>query len=330
MASFKSQSTHLDNRRSSRLPCRPPRFPRSRLDIEEATQASTRERRHKSRKKKAGLRLKQRPAKHLETASRPLSLPRELRDEIFRYATYKSPADIAHHGHPALLPKFLLTSKQVFSEALPIFYADNTHVFEVFCNLWRGKLCSRHNTCPHGRKRITPADLAYDRRLGLDDGLHERLMLPKPVMLQDVTFLLHGSLEIIPAREAARAARSQDRSISPPPGGPARPHSIEVRVRIRPRTRAIALTYKWNPREPMAGSSQADRVRDADRHEVLETIMFDPKKLVRAMNRSDFFAKGFTMDNLSLLAAMMVFNKDQQSRMDSTARTNLFLIMLGL
>jgi hypothetical protein len=80
----------------------------------------------------------------------------------------------------------------------------------------------------------------------------------------------------------------------------------------------------------MAGSSQADRVRDADRHEVLETIMFDTKKLVRAMNRSDFFAKGFTMDNLSLLAAMMVFNKDQQSRMDSTARPNLVLIMLGL
>lgn len=48
------------------------------------------------------------------------------------------------------------------------------------------------------------------------------------------------------------------------------------------------------------------------------------------MNRSDHFAKGFTMDNLSLLAAMMVLNKDQQARMDGTARTNLFLIILGL
>lgn len=95
-------------------------------------------------------------------------------------------------------------------------------------------------------------------------------MLPKPVLLQDVTFLLHGSLG---------AARAQDRSISPPPpGGPAKPQFIEVRVRICPRTRAIALTCKCNPREPMAGSTQADRVRDADRHEVLETVMFDTDK----------------------------------------------------
>ncbi|CAI6342073.1 unnamed protein product [Periconia digitata] len=60
-----------------------------------------------------------------------LALPREIRDEIYRYAVIRSSPFSLYGHHASYLPTPLTTSPQIQSEALETFYATNTFTLDL-------------------------------------------------------------------------------------------------------------------------------------------------------------------------------------------------------